>query len=120
MFHDFGSLGQVGCNLETWHRCGNSLGFPAMGVAWARGKRLELAGAALHPEQDAGLAAAPKNLGLRGHQVGPAKHPGGDSGGRDHAQEVAATDPAAGGDSHLASAPHPVCHHEHLDLNGDA
>jgi hypothetical protein len=90
MLHGLGHLGKVFGNLDSRHAGRNRLGFTAIGMTRLRAKGLELARATLHPEQDAGHAAAAEFVGLCGHQVGPAQRAGCEACGGNTAQEVAA------------------------------
>ena len=74
----------------------SAVGVPGLGI-----EGFELAGAACHPKQDAGHAAASQFIGPQADDVGPVHRPGRQSRRSHAAQEVAAPDNAVRADVHV-------------------
>ena len=67
MLGRFGQVWQVFGILDAGDAGRNGLGFAAVGMIGLGAERFELARPALHPEQDAGLAATPQVVGPQAH-----------------------------------------------------
>ena len=82
------TAGQCSANRIPGTVVANGLGAAAVGMALERAEGLELRGAALHPEQDAGLVPLPQVGGVGGDDLAEGQHAGGEAGRRQQAQEL--------------------------------